>query len=107
VSTEPEASAQLAWLTNEPGICLPFHPSTEAAVAQHGLSLWVHGTLNSGSCACVLGLLPGFVCLFLVLFLRFIYFIYVRTLSLSSDTPEEGIGSPLQMAVSHHVVAGN
>ena len=36
-----------------------------------------------------------------------IYFMCVSTLSLSSDTPEEGIGSPLQMAVSHHVVAGN
>jgi hypothetical protein len=32
---------------------------------------------------------------------------YVSTLSLSSDTPEEGIGFPLQMVVSHHVVAGN
>jgi hypothetical protein len=31
---------------------------------------------------------------------------YVNTLSLSSDTPEEGIGSPLQMVVSHHMVAG-
>jgi hypothetical protein len=28
-------------------------------------------------------------------------------LSLSSDTPEEGIGSPIQMVVNHHVVAGN
>jgi hypothetical protein len=36
----------------------------------------------------------------------FINFIYVGALSLSSDTPEEGIGSPLQMVVSHHVVAG-
>ena len=32
---------------------------------------------------------------------------YVSKLSLSSDMPEEGIGSPLQMVVSHHVVAGN
>ena len=32
-----------------------------------------------------------------------IYFMCVSTLSLSSDTPEEGIGSPLQMVVSHHV----
>ena len=38
---------------------------------------------------------------------RFIYFIYVGTLLLSSDTPEEGVGSPLQMVVSYHVVAGN
>jgi hypothetical protein len=37
----------------------------------------------------------------------FIYFMYVSTVSLSSDTPEEGIGSPLQMVVSHHVVIGN
>jgi hypothetical protein len=29
--------------------------------------------------------------LFLFFFLRFIYFMYVSTLSLSSDTPEEGI----------------
>ena len=29
------------------------------------------------------------------------------TLLLSSDTPEEGIGSPLKMVVSHHVVAEN
>jgi hypothetical protein len=35
-----------------------------------------------------------------------IYFIYVNTLSLSSDTPEEGFGSPLKMVVSHHEVAG-
>jgi hypothetical protein len=34
-------------------------------------------------------------------------FMYVSTLPLSSDTPEEGIGSPLQMVVRHHVVAGN
>jgi hypothetical protein len=25
----------------------------------------------------------------------------------ASDTPEEAIGFPLQMVVSHHVVAGN
>jgi hypothetical protein len=31
----------------------------------------------------------------------------VSTPLLSSDTPEEGIGSPLQMVVSHHEVAGN
>ena len=36
-----------------------------------------------------------------------IYFIYVGTLSLSSDTPEKGIRCPLHMVVSHHVVAGN
>jgi hypothetical protein len=36
----------------------------------------------------------------------FILCIWVH-LSLSSDTPEECIGSLLQMAVSHHVVAGN
>jgi hypothetical protein len=41
------------------------------------------------------------------LLLRFFNFMYVSTLLLSSDTPEEGIGSPLQMVVSHHVVAGN
>jgi hypothetical protein len=41
-----------------------------------------------------------FVCLF-------VCFMYVSTLSLSSDTPEEGIGSRLQMVVSHHVVVGN
>jgi hypothetical protein len=32
---------------------------------------------------------------------------YVSTLSLSLDPLEEGIWSPLQMVVSHHVVAGN
>ena len=37
----------------------------------------------------------------------YLFISYVCTLSLSSDTPEEGIGSPLQMVVSHHVVAGN
>jgi hypothetical protein len=31
----------------------------------------------------------------------------MSTLELSSDTLEEGIGFPLQMVVSHHVVAGN
>jgi hypothetical protein len=31
---------------------------------------------------------------------------YVGTLSLSSDNPEEDIRSPLEMVVSHHVVAG-
>jgi hypothetical protein len=36
----------------------------------------------------------------------FIYVMYVSTLLLSSDTPEEGRRSLLQMAVSHHVVAG-
>jgi hypothetical protein len=37
----------------------------------------------------------------------FVYLLYVGTLLLSSDTPQEGIGCPLQMVVSHHVVAGN
>ena len=32
---------------------------------------------------------------------------YMSTSSMSSDTPEEGINIPLQMVVSHHVVAGN
>ena len=32
---------------------------------------------------------------------------YVGTPLLSSDIPEEGIGAPLQMVVSHHVVARN
>ena len=44
----------------------------------------------------------------LFFFLRFIYFMYVSTLLLTSDTPEEGrthVG--LQMVVSHHVVTGN
>jgi Ni,Fe-hydrogenase I cytochrome b subunit len=44
---------------------------------------------------------------FLSFFFKIIYFMYVSTLLLSSDTQEEGIGSPLYMAVSHHVVAGN
>jgi hypothetical protein len=35
------------------------------------------------------------------------YLFYVNILSLSSDTPEEAIGSLLQMVVSHHVIAGN
>ena len=30
---------------------------------------------------------------------------YVSTLLLSSDTPEEGTRSPLKMVVSHHVAA--
>jgi hypothetical protein len=38
-------------------------------------------------------------------FFEIIYFIYVSTLSLSSDTPEEGIRSHYRW-VSHHVVAG-
>jgi hypothetical protein len=32
---------------------------------------------------------------------------YVSTLSISLDTPEEIIGSQIQMAVSHYVLAGN
>jgi hypothetical protein len=36
----------------------------------------------------------------------FIYLLYVQTLYLSSDTPEEGIRFLLQMVVSHHVIAG-
>jgi hypothetical protein len=32
---------------------------------------------------------------------------YVSILLLSSDTPEAGMGIPLQMVVSHHVAAGN
>jgi hypothetical protein len=32
---------------------------------------------------------------------------YVSTLLLSSDTPEEEHQIPLQMVVSYHVVAGN
>jgi hypothetical protein len=35
------------------------------------------------------------------------YFMYVDTLSLSANTPKGGIGCPLQMVLSHHVVAGN
>ena len=40
----------------------------------------------------------------------FTYFMYMSsTLLLTSDTPEQGIRSqiPLQMVVTHHVVAGN
>jgi hypothetical protein len=37
----------------------------------------------------------------------FIYFIYVSTLSLFKDTTRRGLGIPLQMVVSHHVIAGN
>jgi hypothetical protein len=36
----------------------------------------------------------------------FIYLFYMSTTLLSSDTPEEAIRSPLQMVVSHYVVAG-
>jgi hypothetical protein len=43
---------------------------------------------------------------FFTVTLRFIYFIYMSTLSLSLDTPEEARQISLQMAVSHHVVAG-
>jgi hypothetical protein len=50
------------------------------------------------------GLGPNLVFFFKDLF---IYLMYVSTLSLSSDTPEEGIGSPLQMVVSHHIFGGN
>jgi hypothetical protein len=35
------------------------------------------------------------------------YLMYTSTLLISSETIEEGIGSPLQMVVSHPVVAGN
>jgi len=34
------------------------------------------------------------------------YLLFMRTLPLSSDTPEKGHLIPLQMVVSHHVVAG-
>jgi hypothetical protein len=37
--------------------------------------------------------------------LKMFYFMYMSTLLLSSDTPEEGIG--LQMVVSQQMVAGN
>jgi hypothetical protein len=37
----------------------------------------------------------------------FTYFMFAGILLLSSDTPEGGIECPLQMVVSHHVVAGN
>jgi hypothetical protein len=40
-------------------------------------------------------------------FLRFIYFMYVSTLLLSSDTPEEGIRFHYEIVVNHHVVDGN
>jgi len=50
---------------------------------------------------------PGIGNFFSFYFLRYIYFMYVSTLWLSSDTPKEGTGSLLQMVVSHHVVAGN
>jgi hypothetical protein len=41
---------------------------------------------------------------FFFLLFKKIYFIYMSTLSLSSDTRR---GVELQMVVSHHVVAGN
>jgi hypothetical protein len=39
--------------------------------------------------------------------LRFTFYYYVNALSLSSDTPEEGIWSLYKMVVSHSVVAVN
>jgi hypothetical protein len=50
-----------------------------------------------------------FVRLFVFSFpLSLIYFMYMSTLSLSSDTPGKGINRvPLQMVVSHHVGTGN
>ena len=39
--------------------------------------------------------------------LKELFFMYVSTLSLSSDTPEEGTGSHYRWVVSHRVVAGN
>ena len=47
----------------------------------------------------------GFLLLFCFVLDFLICFIYVSTLSPSSDTPEEGITSPLQMVVRRHVVA--
>jgi len=45
---------------------------------------------------------------FFIFFKRFIYFMYVSTLSMSSsDNTRRGHWVPLQMVVSHHVVAGN
>ena len=44
--------------------------------------------------------------LFFIFSFGFIYFIYMSTLSLSSDT-RRGHLIPLQMDVSHHVIAGN
>jgi hypothetical protein len=51
--------------------------------------------------------LDKFFCyrLLLLLFLR-LFFMYVNTLLLSSDTPEADIRSQLQVVLSHHVVAG-
>ena len=45
--------------------------------------------------------------IFIFLFKRFIYFMYMSIPALFSNTPEEGNPIPLKMAVSHHVVAGN
>jgi hypothetical protein len=42
--------------------------------------------------------------IYLFIFKRFIYLIYVSTLLLYSDTREEGTKMTLQMVVSHHVV---
>ena len=60
-----------------------------------------HGCWESNS-----GLLEEQYLFFVVVKYLFI-FIYVSTLLLSSDTPEEGGSIPLQMVMSHHVVIGN
>ena len=52
----------------------------------------------------LLSLFLPLLLLLLLFFFRFIYFIYVRTLLLSEDTPES---DPISEVVSHHVVAGN
>jgi hypothetical protein len=39
-------------------------------------------------------------------FFKDLFYVFMGTLVLSSDTAEEG-GCPLQMVVSHHLVAGN
>ena len=47
-----------------------------------------------------------FVCLFVCLFIIYLFHVCGYTVTVS-DTPEEGSGYPLQMVVSHHVVSGN
>ena len=116
----------LLWLYNL-CVCMPLHlmwtghQRTGKSIEFPGLVLWMavrsrehvgNGSWFSEKPVNAFhsrGISPALVCNCFFLFSKdlFIYFMYVSTLSLSSDTPEEGIRSPLQMVVSHSVVAGN
>jgi hypothetical protein len=63
---------------------------------------------QESSCLCLFraGIIGVYMCVVFLFVCLFIYLMYVSTLLLSSDTPEVGIWIPLQMVMSHHVVAG-